>query len=108
MTTAGGWATVGGVCKSDNIALSCFHERNDEVSMGVIMAHEIGHLLGEYGKVCSSTIWCPCNQVFFLIQVQGILIYTIIVSTMGVVHQMDSCIRYQSMTTCFGHHVLET
>ena len=61
MTTAGGWATVGGVCKSDNIALSCFHERNDEVSMGVIMAHEIGHLLGE----CVVDMMCGVTKSFF-------------------------------------------
>ena len=41
-----GWASIGGVCKSHNVALACHDDKADEVSMGRIMAHEIGHLLG--------------------------------------------------------------
>ena len=54
MTTPGGWGLIEGVCGESNIALSCFHENADEVTMGVIMAHEIGHLLGKC--VCSMPI----------------------------------------------------
>ena len=54
MTTPGGWGLIEGVCGESNIALSCFHENADEVIMGVIMAHEIGHLLGKC--VCSMPI----------------------------------------------------
>ena len=61
MKTAGGWARVGGVCARGNIALSCFHKNADEVSMGVIMAHEIGHLLGE----CVVDMMCGVTKSFF-------------------------------------------
>ena len=44
--SVGGWASIGGVCKSHNVALACHDDKADEVSMGRIMAHEIGHLLG--------------------------------------------------------------
>jgi len=48
---AGGWGITGGICGS-SAAIACHSKKSDIKTMGIIMAHEIGHVIG--ANHCSS------------------------------------------------------